>query len=238
VLTRKLLAKILLLASLWLAASTHVFAAYTQHTQNLDELTRIAGQYLAENTKNLSGRTEIVVSPLDNRLRLPACERPVPYQSQGAKIWGKTTVAIRCENPEPWRIMVRAHVKIYSSYLTAARVLPLGHVINESDLTAVTSDITALRPGVLTEMNHAVGRTVARAIQPGRAIRPEYLRASKAIQSGQAVRIVGKGSGFVVSGEGHATSSADEGQVIKVKMANGSVVRGIAKSGGIIEVNF
>lgn len=219
-------------------AAYAVAAQNTPQSQSLDELGLIAEQYLIAKTRDLAGKTEITITPLDNRLRLPACSNLVPYQSQGARIWGKTTVAIRCEGPDAWRIMVRAHVKIHTAYLAAAKVLPQGHVIRESDLTLITGDITAMRPGVLTSKEHAVGRTVVRAMQPGAAIWAEQLRAPKAIQQGQSVRIISQGRGFSISGEGYAINSANEGQVAKAKMPNGAIIRGIAKADGIIEVNF
>ncbi len=213
-------------------------AQNTPQGQSLDELGLIAEQFLIEKTKDLTGKAEIAITPLDNRLKLPACANLVAYQSQGARIWGKTTVAIRCEGPETWRVMVKAHVKIHTAYLVAARVLPQGHVIRESDLTLVTGDITAMRPGVLTSKEHAAGRTVIRSMQPGTAIWVEQLRSPKAIQQGQSVRIISQGRGFFISGEGYAINSASEGQVAKAKMPNGAIIRGIAKADGIIEVNF
>ena len=212
--------------------------ARATQAQSLDELVRIAEQFLTEKTRDLAGKPEIAVSTLDSRLKLPACEKPIPYLSQGARIWGNTTVAIRCETPEPWRIMVKAHVRIHAPYLAAAKMLPQGHVLSEADLTLITGDITAMRPGVLTGKEHAIGRTVIRSIQPGTAIWPEQLRAARAIQQGQTVRIISRGNGFVISGEGHAVNSADEGQVAKAKMTNGSIIRGIAKADGVIEINF
>lgn len=206
--------------------------------QNLDELALIAEQFLIEKTKNLAGKAEIAISPLDTRLKLPACRKPIPYLSQGSKIWGKTTVAIRCEAPENWRIMVKADVRIHTTYLTAANALPQGHVINENDLALVTGDITTMRPGILTSKEHAVGQTVIRSMQPGAAIWPEQLRAPKAVQQGQTVKVISKGQGFFVSGEGHAINSANQGQVAKARMTNGSIIRGIAKADGIIEINF
>ena len=210
----------------------------TPQIQSLDELGLVAEQYLIEKTQSLDGKAEIAITPLDNRLKLPACSILVPYQSQGARIWGRTTVAIRCEAPENWRVMVRAHVRIHTAYLVAGKVLPQGHVIREGDLTLVTGDITAMRPGVLTSREQAVGRTVVRAMQPGAAIWAEQLRAPRAIQQGQSVRIISQGPGFSISGEGYAINTANEGQVAKAKMPNGAIIRGIARADGIIEVSF
>lgn len=219
-------------------------AAYTQapadtsQVQNLDELLLIAEQFLAKKTKNINGKIEITVNPLDNRLKLSACQQPIAYLSQGARIWGKTTVAIRCEAPAAWRIMVKADVKIHTEYLAAAKPLPQGHLIQSADLTLVTGDITAMRAGILTDKEHAIGSTVIRSLQPGAAIWPDQLRTPKAIQQGQTVRIISQGRGFTISGEGHAINSASEGQVAKARMANGSIIRGIAKADGIIAINF
>lgn len=46
------------------------------------------------------------------------------------------------------------------------------------------------------------------------------------------------GKGFRVSAEGKALTKANEGQVVQVKVANGQVVSGIARSGGQVEVVF
>lgn len=206
--------------------------------QSADELGLIAEQFLIEKTRNLPGKAEITVTPPDARLNLPACSSPVPYLSQGARLLGRTTVAIRCEAPSAWRTMVKAHVRFHSAYLTAAKALPQGHVIQETDLAIAEGDITAMRPGVLTGKKQAVGHTVARTIQPGSPIWAEQLRTPQAIQQGQNVRIVSKGRGFTISGDGYAVNNAALGQVAKAKTASGVLVRGIARANGIIEVNF
>ena len=237
-LQKKHLAKMLLLSSLWVTGSVFAQTFYYYHPQNLAELSSTAEEFLTERTKDIIGRTEVTVYSPDPRIRVPACENLIPYMPQGSKAWGNTTVGIRCDAPEPWLIMLKANVRIYTSHLAASKALPAGHVISASDLTLLTSDITVKRPGLLTEKEHAVGRIVARAIKPGHAIWPEQLRSVKAIQPGQVVRIVGRGNGFVVSGEGQAITGAEAGQVTRVKLANGSMIRGIARSDGVIEVNF
>ncbi|MCM1513191.1 MAG: flagellar basal body P-ring formation protein FlgA [Oxalobacter formigenes] len=223
----------------FLAVAAGSFArAQSPLPQSPDELGLIAEQFLAEKTCGLPGRAEITVTPPDARLNLPACAKPVPYLSQGARLLGRTTVAIRCESPSAWRVMVRAHVRFYTAYLTAAKALPPGHVIQESDLALTEGDITAMRPGVLTGKKQAVGHTVARAIQPGSPVWAGQLRTPQAIQQGQNVRIVSRGRGFTISGDGYAVNNAAPGQVAKAKTAGGVLVRGIARANGIIEVDF
>lgn len=208
---------------------------HSQQFQNYDELGLIAEQFLTEQTKSLSGQPEIIITPLEARHPLPHCPNPIPYLSQGAKLWGRTTVSVRCENPS-WRVMIKAQIKINAPYITAVNTLVQGHVIAESDLTSITGDITSLREGVLTDKNQLVGKTVVRTIQAGSPIWLESLRAPKAIQQGQNVRIISRGKGFFVTSEGYAINSAGIGEVAKAKLQNGTIIRGIAKENGVIEM--
>lgn len=234
--TRTYLAQTLLL---FFALAASPFAqAQSALLQSQDELGLIAEQFLAEKTRNLPGKVEITVTPPTGRLNLPACQKPVPYLSHGARLLGRTTVAIRCEAPAAWRVMVKAQVRLHTAYLTAAKALPQGHVIQENDLALAEGDITAIRPGVLTGKKQAIGHTIARPVQPGSPIWAEQLRTPQAIQQGQSVRIISKGRGFTISGDGYAVSNAAPGQVAKAKTANGILVRGIARANGIIEVTF
>jgi flagella basal body P-ring formation protein FlgA len=50
------------------------------------------------------------------------------------------------------------------------------------------------------------------------------------------VRLVSKGQGFSVSGEGKALTNASEGQLARARTANGQTVSGTARAGGIIEI--
>lgn len=208
-----------------------------EKTQNFDELGLIAEQYLIEKTKEISGTPEIIITPLKSHQKPPYCPNPIPYMSQGAKLYGKTTVSIRCEAPL-WRIMIKAQIKINAPYLTVTNTLSQGHIIDEGDLSLVTGDITALRQGVLTDKNQVIGKTVVRPIQAGSPIWQENIRIPKAIQQGQNVRIISKGSGFFVTSEGYAINSAGIGEVAKAKLENGTIIRGIVKADGVIEINF
>ena len=50
------------------------------------------------------------------------------------------------------------------------------------------------------------------------------------------VRVVTNGAGFSVSNEGKALNSAAAGQVVKVRLASGRVISGIARPDGVVEV--
>ena len=55
---------------------------------------------------------------------------------------------------------------------------------------------------------------------------------------GQSVKLVSQGPGFKVSSDGRAINNALEGQIAQVRSASGQVISGVARAGGIIEVNY
>ena len=56
------------------------------------------------------------------------------------------------------------------------------------------------------------------------------------VAQGQNVRVNGIGQGFSVSTEGQALTNAVEGELVKVRVPNGTIISGIAKNNGQIEV--
>ena len=73
----------------------------------------------------------------------------------------------------------------------------------------------------------------------GRPLRGDMLRQAAAVQQGQNVSVISKGPGFQVTGSnGRALNTAGDGQIAQVRMANGHVVSGIARVGGVVEVSY
>jgi flagella basal body P-ring formation protein FlgA len=50
------------------------------------------------------------------------------------------------------------------------------------------------------------------------------------------VRVSSSGKGFAISTDGQALNEAAEGELVKVKVVNGSVVTGVVKKDGQVEV--
>ena len=52
------------------------------------------------------------------------------------------------------------------------------------------------------------------------------------------MQLTARGNGFTVTSEGQAMGNATAGQVVTVKTRSGQLVKGIARSEGVVEVNF
>ena len=55
--------------------------------------------FLRAQTRGLPGKVSYVISPLDARTQLPQCDAFEPFIPQGGKLWGRTTLGVRCLGP-------------------------------------------------------------------------------------------------------------------------------------------
>jgi flagella basal body P-ring formation protein FlgA len=194
--------------------------------------------YLRVQTKGLPGQVTYVVHPPDPRNQLIPCDTLDVSQAPGARPWGRTNVTVRCLAPTTWSIFVPVHIRVMADYLVAARPLAQGQTVTPDDLIRQRGDLSDLPTGILTDEAMAVGRTIAMSIAAGRPLRSDMLRQALVVQQNQTVQVISKGAGFQVSNEGRALSNGHEGQVVQVRLANGQVISGIARSGGTVEVSY
>lgn len=156
----------------------------------------------------------------------------------GSRLWGRTTVGVRCLAPAPWTVYVPVRISVSGSYLVAARQLRRGEIVGDGDLFAQNGDLGTLPASVVTDPEQALGKTVRNGVAAGQPLRGDQLTAPWAVQQGQSVKLLSTGAGFTVSNEGKALNNATDGQIAQVRTASGQVVSGVARPGGIVEVTY
>jgi flagella basal body P-ring formation protein FlgA len=197
-----------------------------------------AESYTRLQTQGLPGTVSIAVGQLGPGSQLPPCERLEAYTPPGSRLWGKTNIGIRCLGPNTWTVLVPVHIHVTANYLTTAHSLTTGQTIQAADLTTVSGDLTALPSGVVTEPANAIGKTAKNSMAANQPLRNDLLLAPLVIRQGQSVRIISKGEGFSVSGEGKAINNASTGQVAQIRMPSGQIVSGVARSDGTAEISY
>jgi flagella basal body P-ring formation protein FlgA len=205
--------------------------------QNLAELKEKITDYLMMQTMGYPGKVTVTTGGIDPHLKLAACHDVNVFMPNGSRPWGKTSVGVRCMAPQ-WTIYVQATVSVQAQYLVASGPLVQGQLVTPQDMLFESGDLTQLPAGIFTDMTQAVGRTVNISMKAGTVLRQDMLKASPVVQQGQSVMVVSNGQGFSVSAEGRAMTKASEGQVVQVKVANGQLVSGIARTGGKVEVIY
>lgn len=185
-----------------------------------------AQQFAHEAAAGTGARVEVVVGSLDPRLHLAPCARVEPYLPAGTRLWGHSRIGLRCvEGPARWNVYLPLTVKVFGRALVAARALPAGAVLSATDVQEAEVDLAAGTPP-LQASEPALGRTLARPIDAGQALRFADLRARQWFAAGDTVQIVAVGSGFRISGEGQALGPGLEGQPARVRLEGGRIVSG------------
>lgn len=229
-LARRLIAPLLVVPALASAAPG------APATTDKSPLYMAVDDFLHAQTQGLPGKVNYVISPLDARTQLPACDAFEPFLPQGGRLWGRTTIGVRCLGPSSWTIYVPTQITVTGDYLTTARPLAAGTVLDASSIVVRNGDLSTLPSSIVMDPAQVIGRTLKSGLGAGQPLRSDQLTAQWAVQQGQSVKMISRGDGFSVSAEGKALTSAMEGQVVQVRAASGQTVSGIARAGGIVEV--
>lgn len=203
-----------------------------------DPILDVAERYAQLQTQGLPGKVSITVGHLDPRTQLPPCTAHQAFTPPGARLWGKTNIGVRCLGPNVWSVLVPVQINVSGQYVTTARPLSAGQPIQAGDLVTLSGDLANLPAGIVTDPASAVGKTLKNSLAAGQPLRADQLLAPLVIRQGQSVKLISKGPGFAVSGEGKAINNAAEGQVAQIRMPSGQTVSGVAKSDGTVEITY
>ncbi len=195
-------------------------------------------QFLSTQTTGLPGKVTFTVGAIDPRTVLPACPALEVFTPPGARLWGHTSVGVRCNGAVSWNIYVTAQIRIAGVYAVTTRPLAAGQVLGPTDIAMQSGDLTQLPAGVLTDPQQGIGKSSMAALAPGQPLRQDLLRAPLVVQQGQTVMLHSSGQGFRVSADGKALNNANDGQIAQVRTASGQTVSGIARPGGVVEIRF
>ncbi|KWF02258.1 flagellar biosynthesis protein FlgA [Burkholderia ubonensis] len=217
------------------AATAAATAATPPGQQDPDTIRRTALAFLQQQIAGLPGKPAASVAPSFPR-GLAACTTLEPFLPTGARLWGRTTVGVRCAGERPWTVYLQARVTVQATYYAAARQIAPGEVLTAADLVARDGDLTLLPLAVITDPSQAVGSTALARVAAGLPLRQDMLKSAASVSAGQTVRVVAAGPGFTISAEGSALANAAPGQSVRVRMAAGQIVTAIVKDAGTVEI--
>lgn len=231
---KSLLLLILILMHDAVFASNH--SAMEQH-QDLLLIRSAIEDFVYRNTATLSGQVTVNVDKIDKYLILPKCSELQPFIPPGSRLWGKTSVGVRCNhNDANWTIYVQAEINVMSDVLHVARPVSTGHALTYEDVTLQIVNLTQMPDGIFTNPSQIIGKVTTTNLTVGQPVRQHMLRAPYVIQRGQKVSLVVTGRGFSISSEGNALSDAAENQVVQVRNKSGRILSGIARVNAIVEI--
>ena len=175
----------------------------------------------------------------DLRLRLAPCTRIEPYLVAGLSTWGATRVGLRCtEGRVAWRAYLPVQVQVLAPAWTSKAALPGGALVAADQWELAETDWAAAPSLPLAATAKIAGRTLARPLASGQALREADLQARRWFTNGQPVRIVAAGAGYSISTEGQALGHGIEGQPVRVRTEAGRILTGQAVGDALVEVRL
>lgn len=208
--------------------------AYAAPQQDHASIRDVALSYAQTQTNKMPGKVSIQVADIDSRTALSSCKALEAFMPNGAKLIGKTSIGVRCNEKPGWSVFLQATIKVSADLLVANRPLAQGLVMSADDFSVQSGELG--QPGILTAPEQAIGKTLKFAIGAGQVLRLDMLRPDFVIKQGQTVRLYVRASNFVVSSEGQALNDATAGQALRIKTASGQVVGAFASKDGSAEV--
>jgi flagella basal body P-ring formation protein FlgA len=225
------------LAFNWLFAPTLLIAASA--SAGIEESRNIRNAvetFVRAQTESLPGHVEVKAGLVDPQLKFTQCDRLEVFLPPGTRLWGNTTVGVRCDSPEKWSLYVPVQVHVYADVVLTARALTRGQSITMDDIAMQRLDLTLLQRGVFTDLQQVIGKVAKSAVAGGTPLRADLLRSAAVVTQGQQVRVVFSGPGFHVSSEGRALGTAGVGESVQVRTASGKLIKGIVSAPGVVQV--
>ncbi|MGH6692755.1 MAG: flagellar basal body P-ring formation chaperone FlgA [Gammaproteobacteria bacterium] len=204
--------------------------------QDLVELQRAAEAFARAHATALPGRAQIEALPLAPHTRLARCESLQTVLPPGERLWGDTSVIVRCVRPRAWSVFVPVSVKVFAEAVVTAHPIARGQVLTAADLSQGEQELTKWPTGPIVDPEQAIGKVAVVPLPARAALHADMLRAPYAVAEGQRVRVVFQGDGFRATSAGRSLGNAAVGETVRVRTASGKVVKGVAHSPGVVEV--
>ena len=187
--------------------------------QTHESIYEVVKSYVAHNI-NTTAEYEINVVPLIDRLNLPLCPQPIQAFAQNLPKAGRMSINVRCNGDKKWSIFVSITNTPFENVIIMTQSLQRGEIVAERHVTLARKDVSQLHDAYLTQLNHAIGKQVARNLSAGIIVTVKDFVEPKLVKRGERVVIVSDSAGLAIKMNGIAQTDGSKGQIIRVKNQN------------------
>ncbi|MDR6236045.1 flagella basal body P-ring formation protein FlgA [Pseudomonas psychrotolerans] len=193
-------------------------------------------EYLLE--AGFNARHENQINPLDPRLRLAACDKPLTLSQQGTPTpVGRISIKVRCEGSSPWTVFVPVQVKLYRPVVVAVQPLLRGTVLDTQNVALMERDVGVLTQGYLTSLEQVVGAQLKRQVVNEQVLTPAFLEQAELVRKGEQVVISARSASFNIRMQGQALADGAKDEEIRVRnLSSNRVIHARVVDQGQVEV--
>lgn len=165
---------------------------------------------------------------------LAACGRAVTVEAVDARLPSRMRFAAVCPGADGWRYEFVVRAQVSAPVVVSATDIPAGKVLTDEDLLLERHELASLTDAVASP-GAVVGLSGKRMLRAGEVLRMGLLAAPMVVKRGDAVTIVARREQIEVSMAGEALDSGARGALVRVRNANGAVLRARVTGAGTVE---
>ncbi len=201
---------------------------------------RAVVRFIESDLRHRYSKFGIDLVAMDPRLKLNRCDsEPELFFPPGQRAAGAVTVGVRCQNPKPWLIYLRAQVTAFGPVLVTRRPLKKGMLIAAEDIDLTEMELTRIHQEIFTDPGEVVGKELIKSVAAGSLLTAQKLTSPKAVRRGEQVIILAKNDGMQIRMQGAALADGVNGQKIAIKnLSSDRVVEGIVTGPGVVQIQF
>jgi flagella basal body P-ring formation protein FlgA len=176
-------------------------------------------------------------APLDPRLRVAACDRPLTgFLTDSSLLRAQTTVGVRCEGSVRWTIYTSVNVESQAAVLVARRALTRNAEVTAADFQLESRRVPGMISAYVTDANTLSGQRLSRPVAAGEPLSVDSLAPANLIHRGQQVVLVARSGTLEVRVAGIALADGRASDRIRVEnVSSQRVVEGVVRSDTVVE---
>ena len=182
----------------------------------------------------------IVMKPLDNRLRLRQCTQALTvFWPPGARKAGHTTIGIRCRDHKPWKIFIGAQVQQFADVWVSQTAIARGVILDKNHVKLQRRDISKIVSYYISDTQSPIGLVAKQPIRAGDIIKMSSLDKHKSVRRGDRVMVIARKNGLEIRTAATALTDAATGDRIRVRnLTTKKELEGILRKDSTVHVNI
>lgn len=191
---------------------------YANNYESMQRINDVAKKFIEATVQVEPGdKLEVKANPGNLSFEVKTCTSDIAASyPTDANREQTTSVAITCNDSQPWQVLVPVNIQIFSQVLVSKRSIPPKQAITEDDLDYTVYNKNRLYNGYFTKKEDVVGNEAAYLITPGTILTKKNVQMPVLIHRNQLVSISAQSNAVIVTMQGVAKSDGALNSMIKV----------------------
>lgn len=197
---------------------------------------KLAAYAFVQQLPGIPTDAKIEIKVADTANQLANCPEP-QFSATSKTLSGNIRILARCQAPEKWSLFLTVSIYQPSRYFVLRSAADGQRVLAAEDIHLIEEYTLNPQPSLIADSDRIIGLRPVHALKAGSALRYSDLSSEPALTRGQKVKLVAKGKGFQISQEAQLLNNSFDGQITRVQTGGRKIMTGVARSGGIVEIN-